>query len=223
MIGYLKGEIIENRDGNIVVGISSGEHSVIGYDVTIPVGAAYFDFNRGRKVELYVYTHVREDALDLYGFSTQEEKEFFLTLLSVTGIGPKGAIGILSKASLEELLHAIVNADKEYLVQIPGIGKKTAERVVLELADPLKKKIENGLFFSASRALRGKGHEGVLSYGKPRINEDQNYREAKEALVGLGYRENEVNVALGKVFEGSPELKRVEDIIRYGLQKLSKA
>ena len=141
VIGYLNGKFLEIQDGKAVV-IPSG--SGIGYSVSLPFSSRYEELHTGAQAELWVYSHVREDAFDLYGFLSREEKEIFLTLLTVNGIGPKGALGILSKVEIPTLVAAILEGDQETLTEIPGIGKKTAERVVVELRDSLRKKAENG-------------------------------------------------------------------------------
>src|SRR5690606_31081959 len=102
--------------------------------------ARYLSYEFGADCTLFVYTHVREDAMELYGFSTREEKELFLVLIGVSGIGPKAALKVLSAVPPEELIQAIVHGDRAALTRVPGIGKKTAERVVLELSDSLKKR-----------------------------------------------------------------------------------
>jgi holliday junction DNA helicase RuvA len=221
MIAYLRGEILEHEDGRMAVAISSGGAGVVGYAVSVPQSAAYLSFAAGKTVELFVHTHVREDALDLYGFATRAEKELFLTLLGVNGIGPKAAIGILSGAEPAVLVQAILDNDKHALTQIPGIGKKTAERVVLELADPLRKKVAAGLLPAGSKesvrsAARVTGAAGAVSGGANVV-----VRDARAALLGLGYREAEVAQLIDRVLaetESAPT--RVEDLVRSALREL---
>lgn len=217
MIGYLKGSILENADGKMLLDVGS-----IGYAITVPQNPDYLGLVEGKPAELYIHTHVREDALDLYGFATRGEKELFLTLLSVTGIGPKGAIGILSKIGPQELIEAIMNGDKDALVQIPGIGKKTAERVVVELADTVRKKLESGGFASsrgnASPILRSQIQKSGTA-ADPMSG--TMIREAKTALVGLGYREQDIGPLLSRVMaEAESRPRKVEDLIRKALQQL---
>src|SRR4051812_12971584 len=97
MIGYLRGEILENADGKLLLTVSASETGAVGYAVTVPQSPAYLAWLPGKSVEIFIHTHVREEALDLYGFANRMEKELFLTLLSVNGIGPKGAMGIMNK------------------------------------------------------------------------------------------------------------------------------
>ena len=203
MIGYLSGQILEHLDGKMVVIMRQGEGS-IGYQVTVPSSAEYGAHVAGKSVELFIYTHVREDALDLYGFSSRDEKELFLTLLTVNGIGPKGALGILSKVDPATLIQCIVDGDKESLTKIPGIGKKTAERVVLELADSMKKKMLGRV------APSGPSVSTALS---------EVMRDARDALMGLGYREQDVSVLLKRVNDKKDPPQRVEEIVRMALQQ----
>lgn len=219
MIGYLRGEVLEHSDGKVLMGVSVGT-GMVGYAVTVPQSPAYLSFMPGSQAEVYVYTHVREDALDLYGFATRVEKELFLTLLSVNGIGPKGAMGILSKVETEQLIQAILNEDKESLIQIPGIGKKTAERVVMELADPIRKKMEAGAFGEtrpAPTTANAKASSGATSGRGSALIQD-----AKAALVGLGYRENDVAALLNRVIaEMETPPSRTEDLIKTALRQLA--
>jgi Holliday junction DNA helicase RuvA len=213
MIGYLRGEVLENSDGKLIVAVGASGGPGVGYSVAVPQSAAYSLIAAGRNIELFIHTHVREDALDLYGFATRMEKDLFLTLLTVNGIGPKGAIGILSRVEPTQLIDAILNEDKESLVQIPGVGKKTAERVVLELADPLRKKMEAGTFNIARPASAAK------SSASGAAPENFVLRDAREALVGLGYREQDVTPVLRRVLEEMPAPK-VEELIRTALQQM---
>lgn len=217
MIGYLRGEIIDCSEGRLLLGIQTGVNGDrVGYAVSVPQSPSYLDWVAGKGVEVFVHTHVREDALDLYGFRSRVEKEVFLALLSVTGIGPKGALGILSKIEPGDLVQAILDGDREALTQIPGIGKKTAERVVLELADPIRKKIAAGLLgASAESASVTKKKSGVDFAGVPI------FQEAKAALVGLGYREQEVSSLLRQALTDldTPPV-RTEDLVKNVLRQL---
>jgi Holliday junction DNA helicase RuvA len=132
MIANLKGTLIHKQPTLIIVDVQG-----VGYEVIIPVSTYYELGEVGSPVSLLVYTHVREDALQLYGFHTQREKELFTKLITVAGIGPKLAITILSGLSVTDLVMAIRTNDLAKMVAIPGIGKKTAERLVVELRDKL--------------------------------------------------------------------------------------
>jgi len=132
MIALLRGALLEKHPNQAIV-----ETGGVGYDVTIPVSTFTRLPDPGAEVRLRIHTHVREDALALYGFLTQDEKALFEKLIGVSGIGPTLAIKILSGLAAPELIHAIRRGEVERLVRIPGVGKKTAERMVLELRDKL--------------------------------------------------------------------------------------
>jgi Holliday junction DNA helicase RuvA len=132
MIALLRGILIEKHPNQAVV-----EAGGVGYDVTIPISTFTRLPDAGAEVRLRIHTHVREDALSLYGFLTSEEKGLFEKLIGVSGIGPTLAVKVLSGVAAQELIHAIQRGEVERLVRIPGVGKKTAERMVLELRDKL--------------------------------------------------------------------------------------
>ncbi len=206
MIGYLSGRILEHTDGKLIVGLGSAD-GIVGYQVTVPQSAEYGSLLPGEKIELYIYTHVREDSLDLYGFATRAEKELYLTLLSVNGIGPKGALGILSGSSADTLIHAIMEGNKAFLTQIPGIGKKTVERLILELAEPIRKKFAVGK---------------VLAVGSTGLERTTLFTDARQALVGLGFREQDVTALLKKVLTSSENKPaHAEELVRTALKELS--
>jgi Holliday junction DNA helicase RuvA len=133
MIAFLRGKILEKHPNQVIV-----ETAGVGYDVLIPVSTFSSLPEAGSEVKLRIHTHVREDALALFGFLTGEEKTIFERLISVSGIGPKLAITVLSGLPTSDLIYAIRNGAVEQLVRIPGVGKKTAERIVLELKDKLE-------------------------------------------------------------------------------------
>src|SRR4051812_48617089 len=136
MIGYLYGEILENSEGKILIGVGDKANSgLVGYSVSVPQNSDYSSLTPGQKIAFHIYSHVREDAFDLYGFFSRLEKSLFLILLNVNGIGPKSGLGILSAAEPSRLIGAILEDDQAFLTHIPGIGKKTAERMVVELRD----------------------------------------------------------------------------------------
>lgn len=132
MIALLRGALVEKHPNQVIV-----EAGGVGYDVTIPVSTYTQLPDAGAEVHLRIHTHVREDALALYGFLTQDEKATFEKLIGVSGIGPKLAVTILSGLAAPDLIAAIRRGAVDCLVRIPGIGKKTAERMVLELRDKL--------------------------------------------------------------------------------------
>jgi holliday junction DNA helicase RuvA len=133
VIAFLRGKLLEKHPNQIIV-----ETGGVGYDVVIPISTFSALPDSGAEVKLRIHTHVREDALSLFGFLTSEEKTIFEKLISVSGIGPTLAIKVLSGMATSDLTAAIRNGHVEQLVRIPGVGKKTAERIVLELKDKLE-------------------------------------------------------------------------------------
>lgn len=132
MIALLRGVLVEKHPNQAIV-----EAGGVGYEVTVPVSTFTRLPDSGAEVRLRIYTHVREDTLALYGFLTQDEKALFEKLIGVSGIGPTLAVKILSGLAAADLIHAIWRGEVERLVRVPGVGKKTAERIILELRDKL--------------------------------------------------------------------------------------
>ena len=133
MIAFLRGRILDKHPNRLIVDVQG-----VGYDVHVPLSTYYDVGDEGSDVSLRVHTHVREDMLQLYGFLTSLEQQVFERLIGISGIGPKLAIGVLSGIDPRELIGAVQRADVARLTSIPGIGKKTAERIVLELKDRLQ-------------------------------------------------------------------------------------
>jgi holliday junction DNA helicase RuvA len=132
MIAFLRGRVLDKRPNRIVIDVNG-----IGYELYVPLSTYYDVGEPGTEIALRVYTHVREDALQLYGFLTTLEQQLFERLIAISGIGPKLAVAVLSGIDSGELVSSIQRADVARLTRIPGIGKKTAERIVLELKDRL--------------------------------------------------------------------------------------
>ena len=132
MIAFLRGRVLDKQPNRIILDVSG-----VGYDLQIPLSTFYEVGEEGTEVSLRIYTHVREDALQLYGFISDVERQVFERLIGISGIGPKLAIAVLSGMDSRELIVAVQRADVARLTGIPGIGKKTAERIVLELKDRL--------------------------------------------------------------------------------------
>src|SRR5437870_12376119 len=132
MIAHLRGRILEKHPNRLVVDVNG-----VGYDVFVPLSTFYGLGDPGADIALRVHTHVREDALTLYGFATLLEQQLFERLIGVSGIGPKLALAVLSGIEPQELIRAIERGDLARLTAIPGVGKKTSERIVLELKDRL--------------------------------------------------------------------------------------
>ena len=130
MIAFLRGRVFEKQPNRVIVDVQG-----VGYDVIVPLSTYYHVGDAGADVSLRVHTHVREEALQLYGFATELERQLFEKLIAISGIGPKLAVALLSGMDAREFLTAVQRADVARLTRIPGIGKKTAERIVLELKD----------------------------------------------------------------------------------------
>lgn len=162
---------------------------------------------KGENATLYTYLNVREDALDLYGFATEEEKNCFEQLISVSGVGPKAAISILSATTPEGLAMAIITGDDKSLTTAPGIGKKIAQRIILELKDKLAK---------------GQISAGGESYGGTGITviPENKATEAAAALAVLGYSQGEISLALKGI---EMEKLKLDEIIRQALKKMVKS
>ena len=193
MIGRLTGVLLEKNPPQVLVDVNG-----VGYEVEVPMSSFYNLPEAGSKVTLLTQFVVREDAQLLYGFLTQKEREAFRQLVKVSGIGAKSALGILSGLSVDDLAHAIAARDVALLVRIPGIGKKTAERLLLELRDKLPTS----------------GTAAILSGGQPQAAG----KDILNALLALGYNEREALAAIKQL----PAGVSVSDGIRQALKVLSK-
>jgi len=200
MIGYLKGQLLSKKPNLILLDVQG-----VGYEVHIPLTSFYDLPGEGSQVALKIHTHVREDALILYGFCSQREKDFFLKLISISGIGPKVAIGILSGARVEELAQAIAEGDLARLTTIPGVGRKTAERVVLELKNQVTP------FLLAERAQQAQGASRT----------DGLEDDILSALVNLGYPRAAAEKALSRVVASAECERTFEDLLRHTLRRLA--
>jgi Holliday junction DNA helicase RuvA len=220
MIGYLKGKVLDRTEGRCLLAVGDAAGAV-GYSVQVPAALDYESLRQGQTAEFHVHTHVREDALDLYGFLRADEKELFLALMTVNGIGPRVALSVLSCARPEEFVRAVMEGDKGFLTDIPGIGKKTAERLVLELADPIAKRVEQGRLRPAPG--RGKGSAAAASGATARPG-GAAWNDAVQALLGLGYREPDALALLDRVVRerGEAEVPTgAEEWVRAALQRKS--
>jgi len=194
MISFLKGKILNIGEGYIIVTVNN-----IGYKVFINT-AMQDNVNMGQEIEIYTHQNVREDALDLYGFKNMEELELFEQLLSISGIGPKSALGVLAIALVDEIKESISRGDPALLTKVSGIGRKTAERVVLELREKIRQE-------AGSKGVRMNTGGGVAS------------GDEIDALMALGYSLSQARQALREVDE---KIKDSGERIRAALKKLSK-
>ena len=200
MIGHLRGQLLVKKANVVTVDVQG-----VGYEIHIPLTSFYDLPPQGSEVSLRIHTHVREDALLLYGFITQKEKDFFLKLISISGIGPKLAIAILSGAKVEELAQAIADGNLARLVAIPGVGRKTAERLVLEL------KSQIASFLLPEQAQVGRAAEKT----------DGLQEDILSALVNLGYPRAVAEKALNSVLHAAECERTFEDLLRSTLRRLS--
>jgi Holliday junction DNA helicase RuvA len=187
MLGWLRGRVLSEEPSGLILDVNG-----VGYELTTPVGTLGRATRDGsEQIELWVHTHVREDALELFGFASELERRVFRLLVSVPNVGPKTAVGVLGALSIADLSQALAGRDLARLGKVPGIGKKTAERLVVELTDklPALVPIEAGV---AKASVRGTSQSGDLLL---------------KALVNMGYRPGEAERAvqhLGKRVEGEP-------------------
>lgn len=219
MIGYLKGKIIEMNEGNAIVAAES-----VGYSVHLPHSTRYASIESDTVVELFIHTHVREDALDLFGFLSRAEKELFLTFLSVNGVGPKAALNLLSQESPAKLVEAILSENRDFLTSISGVGKKTAERILLEVADPIRKKLESGKLAEFAGATE-KGADSRAQKGASNANRAQAptslFHDARLALIDLGFKDSEVSFTLTALGKELGDKASLESLVRGALQRLN--
>ncbi|QWV94347.1 Holliday junction branch migration protein RuvA [Geomonas oryzisoli] len=199
MIALLTGKIAHKAPDYVILDVNG-----VGYQVFIPFSTYYALPAEGGTTTLQVHTSVKEDAINLYGFRTQQEKELFQLLIGVSGVGPKLANSILSNSEPSELSESLVSGNIARLSAIPGIGKKTAERLVLELKEKMKK-------LGMTAAAPGT----AAAPAKPEIRED-----VLSALINLGYKENVVQKALAEL--KFPEDATVESLLKQALKKLMK-
>ncbi len=183
MIGSIRGQIIWKTEKFLVV-----ETGGIGYKINVSPDTLSKSRKDGAEIMLWIHTHVREDMLDLYGFLTRKELEFFEMLINVSGIGPKGALSILGITSIDTLRRAIGTGDTSYLTKISGIGKKTAEKIVIELRDKIEEE------------KTGASLQGEL--------------DALEALKSLGYSQNEARDALKKVSPDASTNTKIKEALK---------
>ena len=199
MIARLCGTLVEKRPGGVLVDVQG-----VGYQVTIPLSTYYGMGEPGCRVELYVHTHVREDTLALFGFRTRRERDLFVRLIGIGGVGPRTAIAVLSGLGPAELVEAVRDRDAARLASIPGVGRKTAERILVDLSDRLRSlEDEGGVEAEPGR----RGSRGDLV----------------SALVNLGYNARVATDVAGRVLDGAPEpAPPFEQLLRQSLRLLSR-
>lgn len=186
MIGSLRGKIASRRPDNVVIDVNG-----VGYLVNVPLHVLSNLPGEGHEVFLQIYTHVREDSIQLFGFTSDDQKKVFTTLLGISGIGPKMAMNILSGISHDDFLKAIEKEDVDMLCRVPGLGKKTAHRLILELREKLP------------------SSTGIS---------DRVFEDALSALVNLGYKKNVAQAFLEKTYKKG--ITDIEGLLKETLKRL---
>jgi Holliday junction DNA helicase RuvA len=197
MIAFLRGRVLEKQPNRIILDVQG-----VGYELYVPLSTFYDLGDEGSECSLRVYTHVREDALQLFGFLTDLERQLFERLISISGIGPKLAVAVLSGVEARDLVTAVQRGDVARLTAIPGIGKKTAERIVLELRDRLAQ-LAVGVPEAAPAARAG-----------DRLRDD-----LVSALQNLGYHRPQADKAVDAILSSVPDAT-FEQALRQVLREL---
>jgi len=194
MIAYLKGTIIQKTPSQVVVDIGG-----VGYSAAIPLSTFFKLGEIGDPVELFIHTHLTDNALSLFGFMTKDERELFLKLIAISGIGPKLAMNVLSGIEAPDFIDAVKKSDVARIALVPGIGKKTALRITMELQDKIEKK-------EKLLAVRGsKEKEDLIS-----------------SLLNLGFRRKEVERIVDETIRVHGTEAEFEKLLRECLKRLSK-
>lgn len=201
MYSYIKGELVEIQPESIVV-----EAGQIGYEIRMPANMVGRLGGIGQSVKVYTYLHVKEDLMELYGFLSRDDLQVFRLLLGVNGIGPKGALAILTALTPDDLRIAVLGEDAKAIAKAPGIGSKTAQRVILEIKDRLSLVPVAGNASPAAQAISQDSSSAVKA-------------EAVQALVALGYSSSEAWKSVGKI-ELAPEMT-VEELLKLCLKQMS--
>ena len=206
MIAHLSGTLLSKQATSVIVDVSG-----VGYEVTIPLSTFYDLEDLGSTVQLRIYTHVREDALQLYGFKTARERELFLKLITVSGIGPKLGITLLSGMTADEMIASIRTNNLARLTLIPGVGRKTAERLIVELREKVAE-------LSSPQLEEEFGAKPEVS-AEP--TEDTVRADALSALLNLGYQRSGAEKAIDAALGEGGDIT-VESVLRRSLKKLAR-
>ena len=199
MIALLRGQLLEKHPNRLIVDVRG-----VGYDVQVPLSTFYQAGEPGADVTLRIHTHVREDQIALFGFASRLEQQLFERLIGISGIGPKVALAVLSGIEPADLVRAVQQADAARLTSIPGVGRKTAERITLELRDRLPA-IEPAAA-ATTPSTPGSGlRDDVIS-----------------ALVNLGYQRPAIEKAIDAALKGRAEPPPFEELLRQALRHLSR-
>lgn len=207
MISFIRGRVVEVTETSVIL-----EAGNIGYEIFM-TGTAIEQLSRmGQEVKIYTYFHVREDIMQLYGFVTRDDLGMFKLLLGVNGIGPKAALGVMSGITADELRFAVLSDDVKTISKAPGIGRKTAQKLILELKDKL----------SLQDAFEQKmaNVQAASAAGSPEETGTDGRKEAVEALVALGYSNTDALRAVRKAAETAGDPKDVEGLLKAALKYL---
>jgi Holliday junction DNA helicase RuvA len=200
MIGQLRGKLLSKKPNVLLIDVQG-----VGYEVIIPLTSFYELPDEGSEATLKIHTHVREDAIILFGFHSQREKEFFLKLLTISGVGPKLAIAIISGAPVHELAQALVEGNTTRLTSIPGVGRKTAERLALEL----KGQMSSFILPEQAEALKTAGAPQTIEY------------DILSALINLGYPKPAAEKAVTLALREDGAERTFEGILKNALKRLA--
>ncbi|MFS1513848.1 Holliday junction branch migration protein RuvA [Chengkuizengella sp. SCS-71B] len=203
MLDFLRGTVAHMQTDYIVLDVNG-----VGYRVFC---SNPYVFHVDKEVQIFIHQHVREDAILLYGFKTREEQTLFRRLIDVSGIGPRVAVGILSGATPQNIISSIQQENITFLTKLPGIGKKTAQRVILDLKDKLDHIVSTDSTHD---------HIAVVSSDQSDVSMPTPWVEAKEALIGLGYSEKEVDQVWEVIRTKVDQNDTVETIMKKALQSL---
>jgi len=206
MIGRLQGQLIETQAPEVLIDVNG-----VGYEVLVPMTTLYELPPLGREVTLLTHLAVSENAQTLYGFHTKKDRELFRTLIKVSGVGPKMALAILSGMNSDQLVNCVMQDNVSALVKLPGVGKKTAERLIIELRDKLKNwQVQNAPLAEMEAASQSQG---------PEVGASDIVAEAESALVSLGYKPTEASKVVARVLKDH-QVTRSEELIRLSLRSL---
>ena len=206
MIAHLSGTLLSKEPNQVILDVGG-----VGYEVNIPLTTFYELGDENSAVQLLVYTHVKEDALQLFGFKTASERKLFVLFISVSGVGPKLGIALLSHMKADELMESIKSNNLARLTQIPGIGRKTAERLVVDLRDKMVQ-------LSQAQVAEQTGVKPETAYVS---SEDTVRSDALSALLNLGYQRSAAEKAIDAAIGEGGDIT-VESILRRGLKKLAR-
>jgi holliday junction DNA helicase RuvA len=206
MIAHLSGTLLSKQATSVIVDVSG-----VGYEVTIPLSTFYDLEDLGSTVQLRIYTHVREDVLQLYGFKTARERELFLKLITVSGIGPKLGITLLSGMTADEMIASIRTNNLARLTLIPGVGRKTAERLIMELREKV----------AELSSAQIEEEFGAKQEASAEPTEDSVRADALSALLNLGYQRSGAEKSIDAALSEGGDIT-VESVLRRSLKKLAR-